>query len=260
MVPKLHFATTRDLADSHFRRILDGLLNLVYPDACLICAQSISRSRDCGVCSNCWDNLLALKIPLPRCPSCGLPLPNFNTDSEHLCLNCSRQLPPYSGARSFGYYSAELRQVIQALKFQGRENLVGLLAPLLAVTFYDSWDRADFDSITAVPLYPSRRRERGFNQSELLARFLSNLIAIPYISALHRIRPTRPQVGLTDTQRWENVRDAFHCKKPQDIRGRRILLIDDVMTTGATADSAAHTLIASGAGFVSVLTVARATR
>ena len=260
MVPKLYFTTTRDLTDSHFRRILDGLLNLVYPDACLICAQTVSRTRDCGVCCKCWDNLLALKITPPRCPSCGLPLPNFNIDSENLCLDCNRQLPPYSGARSFGYYSTELRQVIQALKFKGRENLIGLLAPLLAGVFYDSWDRADFDFLVAVPLHSQRRRERGFNQSELLARFLSNLVAIPYISALHRVRATRPQIGLTDTQRRENVRNVFRCKKPREIYGRRILLIDDVMTTGATAASAAHALIASGASNVSVLTVARATR
>jgi ComF family protein len=260
VVPRSYFATTRDLTDSHFRRILDGLLNLIYPDACLICAQTVSRRRECGVCGKCWGNLLALKINPPQCPSCGLPLPNFNEDSEHLCLNCSQQLPAYSGARSFGYYSAELRNVIQALKFQGRENLVDLLAPLLARVFFDSWDRTDFDSIAAIPLHPQRRRERGFNQSELLARSLSNLVAIPYASVLHRVRPTQPQVDLTDRQRWENVRNAFRCKKPAEISGRRVLLIDDVMTTGATAASAAQTLLDSGVRHVSVLTVARATR
>jgi ComF family protein len=260
VVPKPYFATTRDLTDSHFRRILDGLLNLFYPDTCLICAQPVSRSRDCGVCSNCWHNLLALRITPPQCPSCGLPLPNFNDDSEHLCLVCSQQLPPFSGARSFGYYSAELRQVIHALKFQGRKNLVGLLAPLLAGAFWDSWDRADFDFIVSVPLYVRRRRERGFNQSELLARFLARLIALPNIRALRRVRPTRPQVGLTDIQRQENVRNAFRCNNPQEIMSRRILLIDDVMTTGATVASAAHALMEAGASRVSVLTAARATR
>lgn len=260
MVPKLYFATTRDWTDSQFRRILDSLLNLIYPDACLICAQPVSRSRDCGVCHNCWDNLLALKIGPAHCPSCGLPLPNLNMDSEFLCLACCRQLPPYSGARSFGHYSAELRQVIQALKFQRRRNLVGLLAPLLAGVFWDSWDRSDFDCIAAVPLHSRRRRERGYNQSELLARFLTRLLAIPYRSVLCRVRPTQPQVGLTDIQRQENVRNAFRCNNPREIVHQRILLVDDVMTTGATVASAAHVLMEAGASRVSVLTAARATR
>jgi ComF family protein len=201
-----------------------------------------------------------LKISPPRCASCGLPFQNFDKDSEHLCGNCMQQMPPYSGARSFGYYTAELSKLIQELKFQGRKNLVGLLAPLLAATFFDSWDRSDFDFIVPVPLHPKRQRERGYNQSELFARSLARYTAIPYSSALLRVRSTLPQVGLTDTQRLENVRKAFHCRKPQEILKTRILLIDDVMTTGATVASAAQALIDGGAGRVSVLTLARAAK
>jgi competence protein ComFC len=166
-------------------------------------------------------------------------------------------MPSYSGARSFGYYTAELSRTVQELKFHGRRNLTGLLAPLMAAAFYESWGREDFDLIVPVPLHPRRKRERGYNQSELLARSLARQIAIPFLRALVRVRATLPQVGLTDTERRENVRKAFRCAYPQKIPGKRILLIDDVMTTGATVASAAQTLLESSALRVSVLTIAR---
>jgi ComF family protein len=260
VVSKLFIPTTRDLPDSLFRRILDDFLNLIFPDVCFLCATPVSRSRDCGICSLCWEKTLALQIYPPFCPSCGLPLPNFESGSIHLCGGCLQQLPPYSGARSFGHYSAEVRQIIHGLKFDGRRNLAGLLAPLLAGVFFDAWDKSDFDYITAVPLHPRRRRERGFNQSELLAQELARCIAIPYLQVLKRVRHTFPQVGLTDSQRRDNIRHAFQCNNHQQIARGRILLIDDVMTTGATVSGAAQTLIKAGARSVSVLTVARAVR
>jgi ComF family protein len=167
-------------------------------------------------------------------------------------------MPPFSGARSFGYYTAELGKIVQELKFHGRKNLVKLLSPLLAAAYFESWCSADFDLIVPVPLHSKRRRERGYNQSELLARALERQIAVPYDSALIRVRPTLPQVGLTHSERTDNVRKAFQCSQPLRIARKRILLIDDVMTTGATVGSAARALLEGGAVRVSVLTVARA--
>jgi len=152
----------------------------------------------------------------------------------------------------------ELSRLIQGLKFQGRKNLVKLLVPLLTQAFWDSWKREDFDLIVPVPLHFKRKRDRGYNQSELLARSLARQLAIPCSSALIRARSTLPQVGLTDSQRMENVRKAFRCENQRQIYEQCILLIDDVMTTGATAASASSTLLEAGAKRVSVLTVARA--
>lgn len=223
-----------------------------------MCSVPVSRYRECGVCGSCWDRAVALRIVPPRCASCGLPFRSFQDSAEHLCGDCIQHMPPYAGARSFGYYTAELSRLIQGLKFQGRKNLAKLLVPLMARAFWDSWRREDFDLIVPVPLHVKRKRERGYNQSELLARSLARQIAIPCSKALTRDRSTLPQVGLTDSQRLENVRKAFRCANPQQISERRILLVDDVMTTGATAASASGTLLEAGARRVSVLTVARA--
>jgi ComF family protein len=257
VAPKPFFPTTRDVPVSYAGRLFDGLLNLLYPEVCFVCSAPVARHQDCGVCNGCWDKAVALKISPPRCSSCGLPLQNFEDESDHLCGNCILQMPPYSGARSFGYYTADLSRIVQELKFHGRRNLAGLLAPLLTEAFFESWGREDFDLIVPVPLHPSRKRERGYNQSELLARSLARQIAIPFQRALLRVRATLPQVGLTDTERRENVRRAFRCAHPQQISRKRILLIDDVMTTGATVASAAQTLLENGALRISVLTVAR---
>jgi ComF family protein len=255
---KPYFPTTRDLPDSRIRRLFDGLLNLVYPAECFICSSAVVRHQDCGICGTCWDRALALKIIPPRCASCGLPLHNFEEDGDHLCGDCILQMPPYAGARSFGYYSAELSKIIQELKFRGRRNLVNLLSPLLTAAFFESWNREEFDFIVPVPLHRKRRHERGYNQSELLARSLARRIAVPFRRSLIRVRPTLPQVGLTDSERKENVRHAFRCARPQQIANRRVLLVDDVMTTGATVTSASRALLDGGALRVSVLTVARA--
>jgi competence protein ComFC len=258
VTPKPYFPTTRDRPATYVRKIYDGLLNLIYPETCFLCSVPVVRQQDCGICDNCWQKVISYKILPPRCSSCGLPFYSFEENSDHLCGNCIKEMPPYAGARSFGHYSAEMSRVIQELKFGGRQNLVGLLAPLLADAFFDTWSRGEVDLIVPIPLHPKRKRDRGYNQAELLAVSLSRLIAIPYCKALQRIRSTLPQVGLTNSQRLENVRKAFRCYRPQHIFKRRILLIDDVMTTGATVESAAQVLVDAGAWRVSVLTVARA--
>ena len=257
---KLRFPTVRDVPVSRIRVISDGFLNLFYPESCFICSSPVARRQDCGLCDECWRKVLSLRIEGACCPSCSAPLPNFAEGSESLCLDCVRQPPPYSGARSFGYYSTELRQAIHELKFQGRRTLVQLLAPLLADVFFESWQREDFDFLTDVPLHPSRRRERGFNQAELLCRALAQIIGLPKFESMRRTASTRSQVGLSDAQRLENVRNVFNCAHIDRVAGKRILLVDDVMTTGATVASAAQTLIDAGAKKISILTVARAIR
>jgi ComF family protein len=169
------------------------------------------------------------------------------------------RLPPYSGARAFGFYRSELARIIQALKFHGRPNLAELLAPLMASTLLESWLPSEIGLVVPVPLHRKRRRERGYNQAALLGRSLGRILALPFCGdALTRVRSTLPQVGLSDSERLRNLHHAFRCARPAAIAGLHVLLIDDVLTTGSTVASAAAALLEGGASRVSVLAVARA--
>ncbi len=224
-----------------------------------MCGADVTRAREYSVCESCWEKALTLSIRPPWCACCGLPFQMEEMAGEHLCGTCSVEMPPFAGARSFGYYTGVISRLVQGFKFERRRNLVGLLAPLLAATFGATWSRADFDLVVPMPLHPRRQRERGFNQAALLASWLSKSLVIPCShGALARIRHTPPQVGLADAERFRNVRAAFECRRRALVAGGRVLLIDDVMTTGATVSSATEALCKAGARSVAVLTVARA--
>jgi ComF family protein len=258
--PRLLLPSDRDPADSRASRIIDSLLNLLYPESCLACASPVSRARERGVCGGCWNKLLQLRVSDPVCPACGIPYAGFADAPReaHLCVTCVLSLPPFSGARAFGYYGSVLRRVIQALKFDGRRDLTVILAPLLASTFLEVWSPADFDLVVPIPLHPRRERERGYNQATLLAAPFGRTVGLPVNArALNRNRNTSPQVGLSDADRAHNVKHAFDCARPALVKGRRILLIDDVMTTGSTMASACDALLDEGAKRVSALTLAR---
>jgi ComF family protein len=255
------FPTIRNLPGSGWDILLDSILNLFYPNNCFICAAPMARRQDQNLCSKCWHSCLMLEIVPPSCPSCGIPFAGLAPDDAHLCGKCILNPPPFAGARSFGYYTEELSRAIQEFKFRGRKDLARLFAPCLMRTYSGNWEAGDFDLIVPVPLHRSRKHKRGYNQSALLARSLSKLIHIPCCEkALKRKRNTVPQVGLSDTERIRNVQAAFFCPKPEMIAGKKMLLIDDVMTTGATVASVAACLRNSGAARVSALTLARAVR
>jgi ComF family protein len=185
------------------------------------------------------------------------------------CGACRADAPAFDGARSFGLYTGKLRQVVLRLKFGGEERLGVRLGEWLAPTWDALPEGSEFDLplIVPVPLHASRRRERGFNQSELLARGLVRALrrqnggAAPQVArgCLRRKRATPPQTGLSVAARRENLRGAFEVVKPDEVRGRAIVLVDDVMTTGATLSACARALKRAGAAQVMGVTLARAT-
>lgn len=257
---ELQYSTPRDLAPSPLRLAVDSVVNVLFPSDCLSCATPVWRLQDLGVCDRCWAGILALRCGEPMCPSCGLPYHRYGSEKQtHLCGRCVLDSPAFSGARSYGYYRSQLRAILHSFKYGGMRNLTGLLAPLLASTFRNHWNDRQADGIVAVPLHPARERERGFNQSALLARGLSDMLGVPVMKdTLRRVRRTAPQSGLSEQRRKLNVRNAFRIVRGSDLIGRTVLLVDDVMTTGATAASAAGELRRAGALRVWVLTVARA--
>ena len=189
------------------------------------------------------------------CSSCRTPFQNaFPLDANGRCALCRSGLRGFDAAYSFGAYEGVLRELIHLYKYGRVKTLAWPLSGLLAQAL--PRDEA-FDAAVPVPLYWRRRLQRGFNQAELLARGLSRRTGIPVVRALGRLRPTPAQAGLSNSARRQNVSRAFRA---HGVQGTRILLIDDVMTTGATAASCAAALKQAGARRVSLLTVARVDR
>ena len=179
----------------------------------------------------------------------------YPLDSEGRCALCRSGLRGFDAAYCYGAYEGVLRELIHLLKYARVKTLADPLGGLLAASLPPD---ERFDAITAVPLHWRRRWQRGFNQSDLLARSLASRRGIPVTSFLKRVRSTATQAGLSNTARRRNVAAAFRARRKAE--GKRILLIDDVMTTGSTAASCALALKRAGAARVALLTVARVDR
>lgn len=246
----------------------DGLFAVVFPTSCSLCHQEIIRAGNIDICPACWDQIAPWNGA--ACSQCGLPFASERaTDSvAPLCPDCRNGEFEFDAARSYGLYSGTLRAVILQLKFRRCERLgkrlgAYLLAPWNALAIASD----DAPILAPVPLHSKRKRERGFNQAELLALGLSRELARikkgprPRVDAdcLRRTRATTPQTGLSLQARKENVRNVFDVHRPERVHGRTVVLVDDVMTTGATLSACAGALKKAGACTVLGLTLARAT-
>jgi ComF family protein len=204
-----------------------------------------------GLCPACDQDIQWL-LP-PFCPRCGRPFPKGST--SHLCSDCLQGKPSFDWGRSAAIYQGVLAGAIQRFKYHGDVNLAG---PLSRFWSRINFEDLSYEAIIPVPLHPTRLRERGFNQALLLGKTLGKIHnKIVLTRALRRIRNTIPQVQLDHSERVRNVRGAFAVKKQQEIIDKRLLLIDDVYTTGATVNECARVLKKSGAKEIIILTLAR---
>lgn len=162
-------------------------------------------------------------------------------------------------ARALGVYEGSLREAIHRWKYEGKTALTSFFASRMVEGLSRYWDPESFDLLIPVPLHPQRLRERGFNQALLLAKEMSHRTGIPFRKRLLRkSRPTPPQVNLSGGEREKAVRGSFYTTRSEDVKGRSILLVDDVYTTGATVNECARALLKAGAERVDVLTLAHA--
>jgi ComF family protein len=201
-----------------------------------------------GLCSVCGERLMG---PYP-----------VSVGSDALCVLCRRLEPPYVKATSYGSYESGLRELIHLLKYDGVRPAANVLGRMLAeaIVPLQSHFRANQMLVVPVPLHRGKRRQRGFNQTELIAQAaLKYQLSgrFEFKPVLDRTRETKSQIGLSRHQRRENLRGAFAVNKPEEVRGREILLVDDVFTTGTTVSECARVLHRAGATKVYVATVAR---
>lgn len=195
----------------------------------------------------------------PFCYKCGVPVPGSLLESYAFCHSCRQGSFRFSEARSWGLYEGKLRRVIQAYKFDGHLRLFAPLSDMLRECQSEYF--SDSDWIIPVPLHPKRRRQRGFDQTLLLARSLSAKTNIPLLRCVKRTRNTAPQFGLNHEDRRQNIRGAFELIKRQSLEGKRILIVDDVMTTGATVEEICGVLQAGAKPEeIQVLTLARVSK
>jgi ComF family protein len=252
-----------------FQRWLTSLAEALFPGKCVGCGhlfhQSMAGWSDAAdftaalapyFCPHCRRQWTALASPL--CRRCGMVFKSREGE-DHLCGRCLDRPGAFAKARAAGVYDQSLRCAIQALKFNSMVQLADPLGRQLFNTFRQYWSIGDIDLIAPVPLHQQRFRRRGFNQAYLLIagwRLSGETVIVRDLLVRHRA--TTPQAGLDRRQRRSNIKNAFAVRHPGQSTGRRVLLVDDVLTTGATADACARALLRDGAARVDVLTLARA--
>lgn len=235
-------------------------LDLLYPALCPVCERRLGAERRDPLCGACWA--LIARIEPPYCVRCGAPgargsdgAPAEDTPARLLCPACRAEPPPFDYARAAASYQDPLRSAVHAFKFRGKRTLARPLADLL-MEQCGGGRVAEADVVIPVPLASARERQRGFNQAALLAERVGHALVRPVKHGwLSRARPTQPQSELAAEDRRRNVRGAFRAAPA--VAGRHVLVIDDVLTTGATVAECARALRAAGAQTVGVLTVAR---
>lgn len=237
-----------------FPRHYADMLDLLYPRNCLQCGASAPETMS----YICWDCLSDTpKIEAPFCVCCGDPVAG-DIQHDYTCFSCSRETPAFDFARSAVRYEGVVGAGLRDLKYNKAVWLARDLATLLYACVQAEYSGVEFDFISAVPLHAARRRERGYNQSALLAVELARRVKCPCrLHVTRRIRSTSSQTGLTASQRAANVCGAFRPRLFARLEGMKILLVDDVMTTGATVNSCAKACKEGGAASVHVVTVAR---
>ena len=239
-----------------------ALKNLFLPVFCKLCGERLLTEENGFFCPTCWD--LSPRIARPFCNRCGRPhesMVGFGALTNFPCADCREQPNPHVN-RVYGsaVYEGAVKEAVKLLKFHEKRRLAPLMAELMAEIVQAEMEPERYDFLVPVPLHKVRLRERGFNQSLLLAEAIAPLFPqAPLNTDLQRIRPTRVQSRLKGDARQANVRGAF-AVAGDALQGKCVLLVDDVITTMGTITECAHALKRAGAREVDVLAVALATR
>ena len=227
----------------------------LFPPLCLSCSEILSDGAQEVFCPDCRRQITF--ITGSRCPVCGIIFPD-SPSGHHLCGNCLEHKPWFASARTAVVYEGIILNAIHQFKYGGNITTGDALASFLADFDFADMDFGTYDAVIPVPLHVKRLREMGFNQSLILARALGKKHNLHVdFSLLKRCKLTLTQTDLDKKERQKNISGAFVAGSRSKIRGRNLILVDDVYTTGATINECAKTLVKAGASRVAVLTLAR---
>lgn len=234
--------------------LLRGLGSLFFPAICAVCSEALEVGE--YLCATCSGR--APRITAPFCAKCSEPFAGAISETFS-CANCAHRPLHFESAVAAYRSRGIVRKLLHEFKYGKQRHLRYPLARWLGETMDDPRLRGrQLDVLVPVPLHPARERDRGFNQATLLAELLSAATSIPLSAMLERIRYTTTQTAYDRAERMENLHDAFRLRKNADVRESRVLLIDDVLTTGSTLSECARVLKAAGAISVHAATAARA--
>lgn len=226
--------------------------SLIFPKTCETCDALLPATDLLGVCGACAGKIL--KISAPFCPGCGRPCAYENTR----CGQCGHEEFCFDRAYAACYYEGKTSELLQAFKFGGRKSLRCFFARLLTGFIRVHLDPQAFDAVVSVPLDPAKQRERGYNQALLLSAPVARELAKPELSSFFKKKKTfKTQSSLNKTERARNIEGTFFVTDAEPFSEKRILLVDDILTTGFTASECAGTLKQAGARAVTVLAAAR---
>lgn len=229
-----------------YRNLWNKILEILYPTVCPFCGQ---LSKD-GMCEGCRTKVVYVIEPL--CKKCGKPIRN---EQKEYCYDCDSHRHIFTEGRSLYVHKSPVPEAVYALKYQNRKIYASFFARELAEHYGSYLMRKRIDLILPIPLHKRKLRQRGFNQAELVAKELGRLTGITVDTGiLKRIKDTGPQKSLNDKERMHNIKGAFSVQEKIG-RGKNILLIDDIYTTGSTMDEAARVLFRAGAENVCFLTI-----
>ena len=235
-----------DVIKSRGYSLASGILNSIFPSICPLCRKHSDIYSHSPICKSCWEGIG--RYSGPSCRVCATPLVS---EYAAVCKECMKDEPPFSLVLNYGIYSGALAEAIHQMKFYGIKRLAAPLGKLLL-----SLEIPECDAIVPVPLTKKGLRGRGFNQTLLVSKVLSKELKIPlHMDLLFKRKDTPPQIGLNAKERMKNIKGVFEASGRID--NLRLLLFDDVMTTGATVRECAKTLIKAGAKEVFVITLAR---
>lgn len=237
---------------------IDALASVIFPAPCRICSETLVTASPIPICAACLNSFEPLTGP--ACELCGRPFLSAVAMEarQPLCLACRRGVYGFDVARSYASYNDPMASAITLLKYQQVTRLGSWFAARLAELVTKEPQELAADVVVPVPLHPARQRERGYNQAELIARPLAKQLRLPlgpYL--LVRIKPRPDKHRLSRQERWHTVRGAYVLREGARVDKLRVLLVDDVLTTGATLDSCSRALRKAGAARVIGLTVAR---